>query len=129
MPVTPPPAALLDQPDISTPTLGVVPPPSERKAAWEQYALGTFIVVPILAVVASAFLLWGHGIDARDVIIGVVMYAVTGHGITVGFHRYFTHGSFKAKRPLRFALAVAGSLAIEGPVIRWVADHRRHHAF
>ena len=54
---------------------------------------------------------------------------VAGHGITVGFHRYFTHGSFKAKRPLKIALAVAGSLAIEGPVIRWVADHRRHHAF
>ena len=57
------------------------------------------------------------------------MYAVTGHGITVGFHRYFTHGSFKAKRPLRIGLAVAGSMAIEGPVIRWVADHRKHHKF
>ena len=57
------------------------------------------------------------------------MYAIAGHGITVGFHRYFTHGSFKAKRPLRIALAIAGSLAIEGPVVRWVADHRKHHAF
>jgi stearoyl-CoA desaturase (delta-9 desaturase) len=54
---------------------------------------------------------------------------VTGHGITVGFHRYLTHGSFKAKRPLRVGLAVAGSMAIEGPAIRWVADHRKHHKF
>ena len=62
-------------------------------------------------------------------VIAVVMYVVTGHGITVGFHRYFTHGSFKAKRPLRVALAVAGSMAIEGRSIRWVADHRKHHKF
>jgi stearoyl-CoA desaturase (delta-9 desaturase) len=54
---------------------------------------------------------------------------ISGLGITVGFHRYFTHGSFKAKRWLRIALALAGSLAIEGNIIQWVADHRRHHAF
>ena len=57
------------------------------------------------------------------------MYYIGCHGITIGFHRYFTHGSFKAKRPLRIALAVMGSLAVEGPVVRWVADHRKHHKF
>ena len=58
------------------------------------------------------------------------MYMLTGHGITVGFHRYFTHGSFKANRGRCGSRSPSpGSLAIEGPVIRWVADHRRHHAF
>jgi stearoyl-CoA desaturase (delta-9 desaturase) len=57
------------------------------------------------------------------------MYAITGHGITVGFHRFFTHKSFKPNRPVKIALAVAGSMAIQGPVIRWVADHRKHHKF
>jgi stearoyl-CoA desaturase (delta-9 desaturase) len=95
----------------------------------EQVALGAFIAVPLLAVLAAGFVLWGHGLSWRDVVISTVMYAVTGHGITVGFHRYFTHGSFKAGRGVRTALAVAGSMAIEGPVIRWVADHRRHHAY
>ncbi len=104
-------------------------PTTEFKARWEQVALALFIVVPLAAVVASVFVLWGHGITWRDVVISAVMYAVTGHGITVGFHRYLTHGSFKARRPVRIALAVAGSMAIEGPVTRWVADHRRHHAF
>jgi stearoyl-CoA desaturase (Delta-9 desaturase) len=73
--------------------------------------------------------LWGHGLSWLDLTLAVVFYAVSGHGITVGFHRYLTHGSFKANRALRTALAAAGSLAIEGPPIRWVADHRRHHAF
>jgi len=59
----------------------------------------------------------------------VTGYVLAGVGVTVGFHRYLTHGSFKTGRPLRMALAVAGSLPIEGPVIQWVADHRRHHAF
>jgi len=63
------------------------------------------------------------------VVLSAVFYAISGHGITVGFHRYFTHGSFKTGRPLRIALAIAGSLAVEGPVTRWVADHRRHHAY
>ena len=58
-----------------------------------------------------------------------VFFTISGFGITVGYHRHLTHGSFKANRPLHIALAVAGGLAIEGPVIRWVADHRRHHAF
>ena len=57
------------------------------------------------------------------------MYMVTGHGISIGFHRYFVHGSFKATRPMRAVLAVLGQAAIEGDVITWVADHRRHHKF
>ena len=104
-------------------------PTTELKARWEQVALALFIGVPLLAVAASGFVLWGHGLSLRDVVISAVFYAVTGHGITVGFHRYLTHGSFKATRPLRIALTIAGSMAIEGPATRWVADHRRHHAF
>jgi stearoyl-CoA desaturase (delta-9 desaturase) len=99
------------------------------KARWEQYALAAFIVVPLLAVLAAAPLAWGGWLGWHDVIIAVVFYAISGHGVTVGFHRYFTHGSFKANRALRVGLAIAGSLAIEGPVVRWVADHRRHHAY
>jgi stearoyl-CoA desaturase (delta-9 desaturase) len=102
---------------------------TETAAHWEQMLLGVFIVVPFLAIVAAVPVAWGWGLGWHDIVIAFVMYAISGHGITVGFHRYFTHGAFKAKRALRIALAVAGSLAIEGPVIRWVADHRRHHAY
>jgi stearoyl-CoA desaturase (delta-9 desaturase) len=104
-------------------------PAAEKKRTGEQVALALFIGVPFLALVAAIPVAWGWGLGWRDVLIAVVMYAVAGHGITVGFHRHFTHGSFKAARALKIALAVAGSLAIEGPVVRWVADHRRHHAF
>jgi stearoyl-CoA desaturase (delta-9 desaturase) len=61
--------------------------------------------------------------------MAVTGYLATGFGIAAGFHRYLTHGSFKARRGLRIALAVAGSLAVEGSPTQWVADHRRHHAF
>jgi len=61
--------------------------------------------------------------------LAAAFYIVSGLGVTVGFHRLFTHGSFRANRGLRTALAVAGQLALQGPVIDWVADHRRHHAF
>jgi stearoyl-CoA desaturase (delta-9 desaturase) len=101
----------------------------ETKSGWENFALAVFVAVPFLALVLAVPVAWGWGLGWRDVAIAVLMYVVSGHGVTVGFHRYFTHGSFRANRGLKIALALAGSLAIEGPVIRWVADHRRHHAF
>lgn len=99
------------------------------KARGEQTALYIFVIVPFLALVAAIPVAWGWGIGWTDVALSVAFYVVSAMGITVGFHRYFTHGAFKANRGLKIALAIAGSLAIEGPVIRWVADHRRHHAF
>jgi stearoyl-CoA desaturase (Delta-9 desaturase) len=104
-------------------------PRLKRKVRVEQIVLFAFITIPFLALLAAVPFAWGWGLTWHDIVIATVMYAVAGHGVTVGFHRYFTHGSFRAKRWLRVALAIAGSLAIEGPVIRWVADHRRHHAF
>ncbi len=108
---------------------GVEPDEIEQKRTGEQVALALFIAVPFLALVAAVPVAWGWGLGWHDIVIAVVMYAISGHGVTVGYHRHFTHGSFKANRGLKVALAVAGSLAIEGPVVRWVADHRRHHAF
>jgi stearoyl-CoA desaturase (delta-9 desaturase) len=88
-----------------------------------------FVIVPMVALLAAIPVAWGRGLGWTDVVLAVVFYGLSGLGVTVGYHRYFTHGSFKAKRGLRVALAVAGSLALQGPVITWVADHRRHHAF
>ena len=97
--------------------------------AWARTATAFLVLGPLVAVSAVVPSLWGHAIHLRDVVLAVVLYAVTGHGITVGFHRMFTHGSFKPTRPLKIALAVAGSMAIEGSLISWVATHRRHHVF
>lgn len=95
----------------------------------EQFALLLFIVIPFVALLAMVPVAWGWGVSWLDLGLLVTMYFVGCHGITVGFHRYFTHGSFKARRPLRIALALAGSLAVQGPLVRWVADHRKHHRF
>jgi stearoyl-CoA desaturase (delta-9 desaturase) len=101
----------------------------DRQTTKERVTIALFIAVPFVALVAAIPIAWGWGLSWRDIVIGVVMYAISGHGVTIGFHRLFTHKSFKARKALRAALAIAGSLAVEGPVIRWVADHRRHHRF
>jgi stearoyl-CoA desaturase (Delta-9 desaturase) len=101
-------------------------PPPPR---WAVGVLAVIVAVPFLALLAAVPVAWGWGLSWLDVAIGSVFYVVAGFGVTVGFHRYFTHGSFKAQRWLRIVLAVAGSLALEGGVVQWVADHRRHHAY
>ncbi|NUR72752.1 MAG: acyl-CoA desaturase [Hamadaea sp.] len=91
--------------------------------------LWAFVVIPFIALIAAIPVAWGGWLSGVDIAIFLVWYCVAGMGITVGFHRYLTHGSFKATRWLRVTLAVAGSFAVEGSPTQWVADHRRHHAF
>ena len=88
-----------------------------------------FVVIPFIALVVAVPVAWGTGLRWSDVAIGASFYIVSGLGITVGYHRYLTHGSFKAQRWLRITLAVAGAMAIQGTPTQWVADHRRHHTF
>ncbi|WP_199432594.1 acyl-CoA desaturase [Qaidamihabitans albus] len=87
------------------------------------------VLAPLAALVAAVPFAWGWGLTWVDVALFAVFYVISGLGITVAFHRHFTHGSFKAKRWLRVTMAIAGSMAVQGPLITWVADHRRHHAF
>jgi stearoyl-CoA desaturase (delta-9 desaturase) len=101
----------------------------ETKGWLEQTTLALFIIVPLIAVAAAVPVMWGWGLGWRDAVIALVFYLFTGFGITVGYHRYFTHGSFRAKRGLKIALGIMGSLAVEGPLVRWVSDHRKHHQF
>ena len=101
----------------------------EPASLTQQIIVGVFVGVPMLALVAAIPFAWGWGLGWHDVVIAAFFYWLTGLGITVGYHRYFTHGSFKAKTPLRVALAVAGTMAMQGPVITWVSDHRKHHKY
>jgi stearoyl-CoA desaturase (delta-9 desaturase) len=85
---------------------------------------------PFVVLAAVTPLAWHTDLlNWSDVAVFAVMYLVTGLGITVGFHRLFTHRSFKTTRSVRALLAVLGSMAVEGPVIEWVSTHRKHHNF
>jgi stearoyl-CoA desaturase (delta-9 desaturase) len=88
-----------------------------------------FVTVPFAGLAAAVWLAWGHGLGMADILLAAGCYVITGLGVTVGFHRLLTHRSFTAARPLRAALAIAGSMSFQGDVIGWVAIHRRHHAF
>jgi stearoyl-CoA desaturase (Delta-9 desaturase) len=87
------------------------------------------VAVPPLCVVVAIVLLWNRAIGPLELALMVSLYVITALGITLGFHRMFTHRAFEASRAFRAVVAVLGSMAVEGSVITWVADHRKHHAF
>jgi stearoyl-CoA desaturase (Delta-9 desaturase) len=95
----------------------------------DRIATGIVTALPVAALGLVVWQVWGDFLRWSDLIVFAIMYVATGLGVTVGFHRHFTHRSFKAKQPVRATLAVLGSAAIEGPIISWVADHRKHHTF
>jgi stearoyl-CoA desaturase (Delta-9 desaturase) len=95
----------------------------------DRIITGTVTVVPFLALGVVGWQVWAELLHWRDIAVFAILYLVTGLGVTVGFHRLFTHRSFATKPWMRGIFAAAGSMAIEGPVISWVADHRKHHAF
>lgn len=118
---------------------GVSPPaaPSQGEAEMveipheglDRVANVIVIVAPLVAVGVAAWLAWGGSLHWQDMVVLAITYLLTGMGITVGFHRLFTHRSFQTSRPLRAAFAVLGSMAVEGPLLEWVSTHRKHHQF
>jgi stearoyl-CoA desaturase (delta-9 desaturase) len=117
----------------------ITPPPASRQpdddvtlAEHENLnrAITAFVtIVPFLGLGIVAWQLWNRALHWPDLIAFAVTYVPFGFGVTVGFHRYLTHRGFETSRPMRGLLAILGSAAIEGPVIEWVANHRKHHAF
>ena len=86
------------------------------------------VLIPFLGFAAAIAFLPSSLLGWQDLVIFVALYLISGLGVTIGFHRLLTHNSFSTHPWLRYSFAVAGSLAVEGPVISWVADHRKHHA-
>jgi stearoyl-CoA desaturase (delta-9 desaturase) len=87
------------------------------------------VFVPFAATIVAAVFAWGSFLHVRDLVIFAVMYLTSALGVTVGFHRHLTHRAFDTSKPLHYALAIMGSLSVQGPVLAWVADHRKHHTF
>jgi stearoyl-CoA desaturase (delta-9 desaturase) len=117
----------MSHPTVSRPpvaeTVPIVNETSER-------VVRTLVVgVPPIALGVAAWLAWGGALHWQDLAVLAITYTLSGLGVTVGFHRLFTHRSFKTTRALRAVLAVLGSMSVQGPVIEWVATHRKHHCF
>ena len=117
-------------------TSGAVVPPIfiiicmfERMTRLERNVNIAAVVVPFAGTILAAVLVWGNFLNPLDLVLFGVMYLISAIGVTVGFHRLLTHRAFSTYRPIRYLLAVMGSFSLQGPVIDWVADHRKHHAF
>jgi stearoyl-CoA desaturase (Delta-9 desaturase) len=107
--------------------------PSESAALEHELggrvANGVVVAGPLGAVVLAGWLAWGGSLHWQDLVVLAITYVLTGMGITVGYHRLFTHRSFETTRAVRAIFAVLGSMAVEGPLLDWVSTHRKHHRF
>jgi stearoyl-CoA desaturase (delta-9 desaturase) len=103
------------------------PDPQRTPALYELVLTGFFLFVPVVALAYLVVDGIGKPFPWFAAILTAVLIVIFGHGVTIGFHRLFTHKSFVAKRPLKITLAVLGTMAFQGSVVGWVADHRRHH--
>ncbi len=118
--------------------MGTSTPPTGADAAHTRSATADNVdrvanlvvtIVPVGLLGLAIWLAWGGVLHWSDLIVLAVTYLLTGLGITVGYHRLFTHRSFKTSPAMRALFAVLGSAAVEGPVIEWVSNHRKHHQF
>ena len=94
----------------------------------QRYTNLAAVVLPLLAFVVAVVLLWNEVVGWHDLVLLGTLYVVTGLGVTVGFHRMLTHRAFQTSKTVERIFAVLGSLAVQGSVIQWVSDHRKHHA-
>jgi stearoyl-CoA desaturase (Delta-9 desaturase) len=104
----------------------VEPVVSERR---DRIITGVVTVAPVVSLLFVGWQLWASLLGWNDIFVFLLLYVLTGLGVTVGLHRLLAHRAFATTRQIRATLAILGSAAIEGPVISWVADHRKHHAF
>lgn len=103
--------------------------PRDSGATAGRLVTALLVGAPVMGIAILLSVGWNHFIPLGDLVLLVVLYLFTGFGVAAGLHRLFTHRSFKANRALKVTLAVAGSMALEGSLISWVAIHRRHHMF
>ncbi len=115
----------MEQPAGPIPQVATVRPRTSRAS---QIAGIIAVVVPPLGVLSAMGVLWGVAFRPLDIVLMAVLYVLTGLGITMGWHRYFTHRGFETRTWLRATLAILGSMAVQGPLTQWVTDHRKHHA-
>lgn len=111
---------------IATPSGARIPADGMRR--FDRYANLGAVILPFAATLAAIVLFWNEIVTAADLAIFAVMYLLTAVGVTVGYHRLLTHRSFQTYPAIRYLLAALGEMSVQGSVIAWVADHRKHHA-
>lgn len=117
-------SSVVSHPSVTSPEVHPTHEPMSRAA---RFVILLAVVVPFAGLVAAIALLWGYGISWVQLGLLLGMYLLTILGITVGYHRLFTHRAFETNGAVKAVLAILGSMAVQGPLLRWVASHRRHH--
>src|SRR5918992_3512864 len=101
---------------------------TQRMSAVHRWSNLAGVLLPFVGFLVAVVLLWNTLVDWSDLAVMLIMYVLTGIGVTLGFHRLLTHRSFQTYKPVEYGFAILGSMAVQGPVMSWVADHRKHHA-
>ncbi|MGQ9876738.1 MAG: acyl-CoA desaturase [Chloroflexus sp.] len=102
--------------------------PKLEKSPLEKFVVLLIVVLPFLGTIYAMVMLWQQYVDWLDVTLMLVLYVISGLGITIGFHRMLTHKSFETSRPLKALFLIMGCMALEGDPTSWASTHIQHHA-
>lgn len=102
--------------------------PKLEKSPIEKFVVLLIVLLPFLGTIYAMVMLWQQYVDWLDVTLMLVLYVISGLGITIGFHRMLTHKSFETSRPLKALFLIMGCMALEGDPISWASTHIQHHA-
>ena len=89
----------------------------------------SILMVVVIPFLATLYVMLAGCVSRIDLGIFLIMYCIMGFGVTIGYHRLLTHKSFRTYKWIQYFFAILGTAAVQGPVLTWVSDHRKHHKF
>ena len=101
---------------------------SKNRKQHVSHAVSIFLP-PAFAVAVMSYMSMTLMPTLLAIMLTIIFFTLGSSGLALGYHRFFTHHAFKTNRAGKFLLSLFGTWSLQGSIVSWVADHRRHHRF
>jgi stearoyl-CoA desaturase (delta-9 desaturase) len=102
---------------------------SARAGGIDFITMSFLLLTPIIGVAGTVLYTYFHGFHLWMPLLGLGMYTAVGLSICAGYHRFFSHKSYEASRPVQIFYAIFGAMAAQNSILWWSSSHRIHHQY